>query len=405
MLSLKLAWRNLFRNTRRTVLTCLLISCSLVSLILVDGIVLGMADSMVGNITDTLVGDAQVNRKGFRDNYDSDLYLASPEPLLTQLEQDETLAHYAPRVIVGSMIASTYNTSSGLVYGVDAVSELGVSKISDAVYEGEYLSGEKREILLGKPMAELLEVKLGDRIVITTASVATGDITQELFRLSGLFEFGPSELDENVVFINLQQAQHILGMSDNIHQIAVQFNNPEDAKNPELPLFKTLNQGDVEALSWLELEPSLGAVIEMTNYSTAIVGAILFFLASLGVINSMFMSIYERTYEFGVVRAIGTSSAKIIQLILFEALLLSLISCAIGLIIGYFSSSYFSENGIPVGRMELAGVVIDNTYTKLESHQFIAFPIYIIGLTLAAAVYPAIFASGIVPTKALQRTL
>ena len=124
MLSLKLAWRNLFRNTRRTVLTCLLISSSLVVLILTDGMVLGMVDVMVGGITHTLEGEAQVNRKGFRDNLEVEYTLDDPDRILERLEAEPSVAGYAPRVIVGSMIASSYNTTGGLVYGVDHQQEL-----------------------------------------------------------------------------------------------------------------------------------------------------------------------------------------------------------------------------------------------------------------------------------------
>ncbi|MBT6890220.1 MAG: ABC transporter permease [Gammaproteobacteria bacterium] len=255
-------------------------------------------------------------------------------------------------------------------------------------------------------MAELLEVELGDRLIITAATVDTNEITQELFRLSGIFEFGPEEMDKNLVFINLVKAQSVLGMQDNLHQIALRFMDPEDAKNKELPLFKQLTNEENEALGWLDLQPSIGAMIEMAGFSTAIVGAILFLLTSLGVINSMFMSIYERIYEFGVAKAIGTTPRQIIQLVLFEALLLALISCVFGLVIGYFLGDYFSIHGIPMGKMEVSGVLLDgNMYTQLMLYQFVNFPIYVTLLTLAAAIYPARFASRIVPTEALQRAL
>ncbi|MBT4160417.1 MAG: ABC transporter permease [Gammaproteobacteria bacterium] len=406
MLSLKLAWRNLFRNTRRTVLTCLLISSALIVLILVDGLIIGMTDVMVGGITQTLEGEGQINRKGFRDNYEVEYVIDDPESILKELEATDYIAGFGPRVLVGGMIASPYNTTGGLVYGVDAEKEIGVSKISDAVYEGHYLTGTDREILIGKHMADLLEIKLGDRIIITAATVDTNDISQELFRASGFFEFGPEELDENLVFINLSQAQRFLGMEGRLHQIALRFEDPEDAKNRDLPIFKKLTNDSVEALGWLDLQPSIGAMIEMTNYTTAIVGLVLFLLTSLGVINSMFMSIYERIYEFGVAKAIGTTPRQIVQLVMFEALLLAVISCFAGLILGYLSSDYFSEYGIPMGKMEFSGVVLDgNIYTKLVAYQFIAFPIYVTLLTVVAAIYPAVFAARIVPTQALQRAL
>ena len=406
MLTLRLAFRNLFRNTRRTLLTALLISSSLVVLILVDGLMLGMTKVMVGGITQTLEGEAQVVRKGFRNNFEVEYTIENPTNVISQIEESDVVEGFGPRVIIGGMIASSYNTSGALVYGVDAIKELKVSRISEAIIEGEYLSGKPREILIGKPAADLLEVELGDRLIITAATVDTNEITQELFRLSGIFEFGPEEMDKSLVFINLDKAQDVLGMEGNLHQIALRFIDPEDAKKADLKLFNQLNDEENEALGWLDLQPSIGAMIEMSGYATAIIGTILFLLTSLGVINSMFMSIYERIYEFGVAKAIGTTPWQIIQLVLFEALLLALISCAVGLTIGYSLGDYFSTNGIPMGKMEVSGVLLDgNLYTKLALYQFVNFPVYVTLLTLAAAIYPATFASRIVPTEALQRAL
>ena len=406
MLSLKLAWRNLFRNTRRTILTSILISSSLVVLILVDGIMLGAVDILVGGITHTLEGEAQVLRKGFRNNFGVEYYLEDPEPLIDIIKADDSVSGFGPRIIVGGMIASSYNTTGGLIYGVDAEQELGVSRIQEAIIEGHYLSGESREILIGKPMADLLEVELGDRIIITAAAVDSNEIAQELFRVKGIFEFGPEEMDKNLVFINLEIGQQLLGMQGHLHQIAIRFHDPETSKDTDLPLFAALTTNETEALGWLDLQPAIGGIIEMTNYSTAIVGTVLFMLTSLGVINSMFMSIYERIYEFGVAKAIGTTPWQIIQLVLFEALFLALMSCVFGLVIGYMLTNYFSTSGIPFGTAEVAGVLIDgNMYTKLAAYQFINFPVYVTLLTLVAAIYPAIFASRIVPSQALQRSL
>lgn len=406
MLMINLAWRNLFRNLRRTVLTCTLISSALIVLILFDGMMLGMIDTMVSGVTKTLAGEAQVHQKGFRDNLESEFYLSNPKKIEESLTSDARVSAHASRVIVGGMIASTRNTIGGLVYGVDAESELDVSKISDAVYTGSYLSGEKREIMIGKVMAEILEVELGDRIIITAASVDDNEIIQELFRVSGLLDFGQTRLDESVAFINLSAAQTFFGMQGRIHEIAVSFVDSEDAKNTALPIFKQLNQGDVEALGWPELQPSISGMIDMSNWGSSVLGSILFILTTLGVINSMFMSIYERLYEFGVAKAIGTSPFQIFSLVLLEALLLALLACAIGLVIGYFLASYFQNAGIPLGEFEMSGLTLsENLHSQMRSYQFIAFPIYVTGLTVLAAVYPGLFASKITPSRALQRTL
>lgn len=406
MLALNLAWRNLFRNTRRTVLTSVLISSALVVMILVDGLIIGATDIMVSSLTHTIEGEAQVLRKGFRNNYDADYTINNPEEVISLLEADPVVAGFAPRVIIGGMIASSYNSAGGLIYGVNGQSEIGVSRIRDALIKGEYLTGEPREILLGSGLAELLEVELGNRIILTAAAVDTDELSQELFRVSGIVEFGPEEMDETFAFINLDRAQEVFGLDGKLHQVAIRFTDPALARDRNLPLFKRLTTEDNEALGWLDLQPAIGSMIEMTNYSTGIIAAILFALTSLGVINSMFMSIYERIYEFGVIKAIGTTPFQLVQLVLFEAFLLALISCAFGIVLGYLSSDYFSTHGIPMGKMEVSGIVIDgNMYTRTALYQFINFPIYVTLLTLAAAIYPALFAARIVPTQALQRAL
>ncbi len=406
MLILKLAWRNLFRNTRRTVLTVTLIALSLTALIITDGMVIGLIELMTGNVTHILAGEAQIHRKGYLDNNDADMFINDPGPVIGKIKSNETVLDYAPRVMSGGMVTSSYNVAGSMIYGVDAAREVAVSKIKSAVIEGQYLTGGDQEIIIGGSLAELLEVSLHDRIVLTTAEASSGEISQALFRVTGIFEFGLPELDENLVFINLAAAQRIMVMDHGIHQIAVRFRNPEDAKNRDNDLYTDIGNNDIEVLNWLEFSPQIAAMIEMSNYVTLVTCIILFFLAALGIINSMFMSIYERIYEFGVVMAIGTAPGSILKLVMLEALLIALISSVTGNIIGYFASSWFEANGIPVGEFEISSIVIDSgIHTRVVADQFIRYPIYIMLLTLVAAVYPAVFAARITPSEALQRSL
>ncbi len=406
MLILKLAWRNLFRNTRRTVLTVTLIALSLTALIITDGMVIGLIEQMTGNVTHILAGEAQIHRKGYLENNDADMFINDPGPIIGKIKSNETVLDYAPRVMSGGMATSSYNVAGSMIYGVDAAREVAVSKIKSAVIEGQYLTGGDQEIIIGGSLAELLEVSLHDRIVLTTAEASSGEISQALFRITGIFEFGLPELDENLVFINLAAAQRIMVMDHGIHQIAVRFRNPEDAKNRDNDLYTDIRNKDIEVLNWLEFSPQIAAMIEMSNYVTLVTCIILFFLAALGIINSMFMSIYERIYEFGVVMAIGTAPGSILKLVMLEALLIALISSVTGNIIGYFASSWFEANGIPVGEFEISNIVIDSgIHTRVVADQFIRYPIYIMLLTLVAAVYPAVFAARITPSEALQRSL
>ena len=417
MLILTLAIRNLFRNTRRTLLTILLIATSLSALILTDALSRGMTQTMVENLTHTLAGEAQVHRRGFRDNFSTDLYIANVEPIENQLAQDSRIAAYANRVISGGMISSTYNISAGLIYGVDAAAERQVSKLEKAVTRGNYLSASgylsasnapqssATEIMIGEPLADLLEVGLGDRIVITLAAADTGELAQALFRVSGIFLFGTREIDENLVFINLTQARKLLEIKGS-HEIAVRFNEQDNNNVTSASALQHFNTPSIEALGWRALNPEIDAMLDMTGYSTLIVGTILFLLASLGVINAMFMSIYERIYEFGVAKAIGTRPSQLFVLIMTEALLLALISCLVGMLLAAATCLWFAETGIPLGDMEISGVAMsDSIPTVMAWSQFTSLPLYVLALIMVAALYPARFAARITPTDALHRSL
>jgi ABC-type lipoprotein release transport system permease subunit len=184
------------------------------------------------------------------------------------------------------------------------------------------------------------------------------------------------------------------------------FYDPEDAKRSETPIFQQLNNSDLETLGWLDLNKQIGLMIEMSGFTSLIVGSVLFLLASLGVINSMFMSIYERIYEFGVIKAIGARPASLYWLIICEALLLAIVSCVLGILLAYAVGSWTAVHGIPLGEMEFEGIAISNNImTEFHSSQFIQFPLYVTILTIVAAIYPARFAARIIPTEALQRSL
>ena len=407
MLPFKLAIRNLFRNTRRTILTAILISFSLMALIMADGLILGMKDLLVSSLTKNLVGEAQLHRMGFRDNFDVDLYFTGTDDLVADLRGRPEVTEVASRVLSGGMVSSSYNVATGMVFGIDAEAEARIGNIKKAIIEGQYLTGERGEIMLGRPMAELLEVSLGDRIVITLSEADGGDLSQALFRVSGIYYFGLREIDHNTVFINADQARQAVGISaDASHELVMVFEDSSVSREKTSTVFDDFNNEQLELKSWMELNEDIATMLELSGLSTLIIGSILFLLASLGVINSMFMSIYERLYEFGVARAIGTTPWQLAQLILCEALLLGIGSCLFGGVIGYGLISYTTLHGLPLGEFEMSGIALSgNIATQMQLSQFTELPFYIILLTLVSALYPARFASKIVPTEALSRSL
>ena len=406
MLTFRLAVRNLFRNTRRTVLTMLMIGFSVSALILVDAITQGMLRSLTDTFTKTLTGEAQVLRAGYSESFDVDLYISNVSDVEALLSRDAAIAATSPRVVTGGMIASSYNVISGMTHGIDPLKETDVSRLDEALVAGEFLSGSPLEILIGTGMQEILEVDLGDRIVVTTAAADTGELTQALFRVSGIFQFGIRGMDDSFAFINIADARSMLGMNDAAHQIIVQFRDPDTANLP-LKLATDLSDWEqTEIYSWMTLNREIASMLEMSSIGTVILGSILFLLVSFGVVNSMFMSVYERIYEIGVIKAVGTRPLEIIRLILTEAFVIGFASCLFGGLLASLVGFATADSGIPLGQYEVSGVALDEAILPvLTPSQFVTYPIYTTLLTMLAAVYPAGYASRIAPSEALRKSL
>ena len=189
----RLAKRNIFRNTRRTLLTICLVACGLAALLFTDAFVRGMTTTMIKISTETFLGDVQIHQQGFREANDIDIYIEDTKSLFSQLDDIPIIKVYSPRTLSGGMLASSENIAAALIYGIEADKEAELSKLKQAMKRGRYLSKDRskngsNEILIGDDLAELLEVDLGDRIVVTLSQAHGGELSQELFRVSGIFQ-------------------------------------------------------------------------------------------------------------------------------------------------------------------------------------------------------------------------
>jgi len=397
-----LAGRNIFRNTRRTLLTIFLIASGLAALLFTDAFVRGISASMVKIVTQTYLGDAQIHRPGFRQSNDIDLYLKENRALFQKIEKQKEIKAYSPRTITGGMLSSSENVASAIIYGVDAEKEARLSKIKQTIIKGQFLTGKNGEIIVGEGLADLLEVKLGDRLVVTVSQANGGELSQELFRLSGVFYFDDRRMNKSIALINLQQGQAILNI-DGVHEVALRFNNIHDASDDSLLLWKILNNDNLETLSWRELVPQLSSILKMNSFSTLIASVIISVLVILGLINSMFMSIYERQNEFGILLALGTRPRQLFWLIVLEGFYIGVISIISGLLMGVLISYWKSVTGIDYSGVEISGVSISEPiYLLINELSFLKIAASILMVTVLSCVYPAIHAARLQPSLAMK---
>ncbi|UCG61012.1 MAG: ABC transporter permease [Candidatus Zixiibacteriota bacterium] len=405
---MKLAWRNVLRNKRRTFIAGIAIGVGLAALISMDALIIGMEKNMIKSATGSFMGEGQIHREDFRKAFEVERTIADLEQVVAGLEQEPLVENFTLRTLAFGMISSPANVSSVSMVGVDPSTEPYLSEIDDVMVEGSYFDGEgdiSRQILIGAKLAELLEVGLGDRVVMTVAQAETGDLAQEMFRISGIYYFKSLELDQGMAFVRLDKAQQMLGLEGRVHQIALKFHDSNVGRDGDHPFWSMYSQNGNEALSWTRLMPTLESVLDLSQWATLILGVILFAVVALGIINTLFMSLYERMFEFGVLRAVGTRPVALGRLILFEAGALALIAICMGMALGFIITYLLSTFGIDYSGIEYAGVTFRKLlYPVMQPRQFIEFPIYVFLFTVLVGLYPATYAARLTPARAMRKS-
>jgi ABC-type lipoprotein release transport system permease subunit len=407
LMIIKLAWRNIFRNKRRTLLSVLAIGVGLAAMMFADALIVSLGETMVSSATENFSGNAQIHQTGFMKNFDVEKVIANNDnnQLLNDLKNEKLLVGFAPRVLSYGMLTSTTDANNIVVYGVDSDKEKEVSKLSTVIIKGEYLNKlDDKKILVGKKLADNLNIDVGDRIVVTVAKAGAGDLSQEMFRVGGIFSFGIRELDENVAFLNLNEAQKILNLGSNLHEIALNFKDLNLPAQKNFPFAQKYSTGGNEVFGWNKMFKELASILKFTQFSLGILAFILFGIIAFGIMNTLFMSLYERMFEFGVLRAVGTRPAVVGRMIVYEAFLLALISSVAGVILGIICISFFSRYGIDYRGIEYAHLVFkDKIYPHFRLIQFILYPPSLIVFATFVGLYPAIYAAKIIPAEALRK--
>ena len=199
----------------------------------------------------------------------------------------------------------------------------------------------------------------------------------------------------------------MLGLADNaMHEIALTFEEPRIARDREAAFWDDYSGGGNEALGWPRLMPQFEAVLHMTDFALAFMGIVLFGIVALGIINTLFMSLYERIFEFGVLRAVGTRPGALWRMVVMEAGALALLSCVLGTVVGIVLTFIFTRTGIDYRGIEFTGVTIrELIYPQFRIAQFTLYPFFVLLFTLLVGMYPATTAARMRAADALRRTM
>ena len=400
----KFAWKIIWRNGRRTVITGLAVGLGLGSMMFTEALMQGMSAHMIQTTTESWMGDAQIHRDGFLDTRNINLIIKRPDSTLSLLEQDTTVSFYTPRLLSPASVTSTTELKPVTLIGVDSETDPEVTMLEAAIDSGYYLSGDSTELIIGYKLADDLNAGLGDVIVIT-AQAGSG-LSSSMFFVSGICRFGNDNLDRYSAFVNFTTAGAMLGLPGEFHEIAVRFPQAEMGADTSLGFWRRFSGFGNTALGWPELAPQIGSLLNMVDVSMSIMAAILFGLVVFGIVNSLFMSVFERMYEFGVMKAVGTRTGTITTMVVLEAFWIAVISTVIGIAIGLLTIWITSKTGINFGDIEVSGVTIDKPiYPVLILSRIWMYPVSTLILTTAAGIYPGIHAGRLNPAEAMRKSL
>ncbi|MDZ7344410.1 MAG: FtsX-like permease family protein, partial [candidate division KSB1 bacterium] len=329
------------------------------------------------------------------------------DDVIANLQHEPIVEQFSLRTFSLAMITSPANVSAINLVGIDPATEKHLSQIDEAITQGDFFEAQnERDIVIGNKLAELLEVEIGDRIVVTVSQRGSGDLSQEMFRVSGIYRFGIQEMDGAMAFVRLEKAQQMLALGNDVHEIAIKFFDTRLGRQDDLPFWGKYSRHGNEAVGWTTVLPQLKAAFELSQFSIFITGIILFGVVALGIINTLFMSLHERMFEFGVLRAVGTRPAAMARLIIFEAGALALLSIGLGGMLGFVVTHLVAKIGIDYTGIEFAGVTFrELIYPVLQVKQFVFYPFWVFVFTSLVAIYPAIHAARMSPAEAMRKSL
>lgn len=403
---LTLALRNIWRNRRRSLLTisAMVVSSSL--LILALGIFSGMLRDMLASATEQYYGHLLVSRTGYQQDRQMFATFAPTPQLLSLIAAHRQVKGLSPRLRGFGLVSHGSNTYPAELLGIEPQRERQVTSLQNHLVAGRYLSDASgRGAVLGRGLARKLGVHVGDELVFLTQA-ADGSIGNDLFTVTGIFATGDASHDNGLVLVGLAALQRLMVLPGQVHEVAVSIHDPMRAAQLAHTLDGELPKG-FEALDWGSLMPEMKEAIASFDVSRLIVVFILYLATGLGILNTFFMSVMERTREFGILMAIGMTPRQVRLLVLLETLVMGGLSLIVGVGLGLAMSLYMQQVGIDLSAWitpvtYAGGTILPRLHAVLEAGNFTMPAALLLAVCLAAGYFPARRAARLQPVQAIR---
>ena len=403
---IKMAWRNMWRNWRRTAIATVAIVLGLILLLFMGGLIQGSDQAIFGNAVRLYGGNIQVHAPGY-------LVKASRMPLLPLEDADAAVQaalaqplvlSASKRINTGGIVSSREGAFPIAITGVEPSAEAPHSIQANAITEGRYLLDEDLDaIFIGKGLAGLLDVSVGDRVTVL-GRVKNESMRQRTMTIVGIYDVGMPELEKAMAFITLTEAQALYGLPDQATEVVITLEKV--GQEPAvLPALRAALPG-YEVDSWETLRPEMRQTMDTKSMVTTFFAFVVLFIASIGVLNLMLMAVFERTREMGVLSALGMKGRQIMLLFLLEGALIGAVGAVVGVALGMAIVWVFGQVGIGFDFAEsmggMAALMGDRLYPIYPLRDAIGRGVAVVLIAALASLYPAWQAVRKEPAEALH---
>ena len=404
---IKLAWRNMWRNWRRTAIAVIAIVLGLILLILMDGMIKGSDAAIYGNAVRLYGGNLQIHATGFRAK-------ASRLPLLPVEDSEKVvqivMSHpqvlmASKRINTGGMINNRGESYPVTITGIEPSAEAPISLIAENITSGRFLQdGDEDLIVIGRGLADALQVDLGDRITLT-GKRKNESMRQRTMTVVGIFDLGLREAEKGMVFISLSEAQSLFNLRDQETEVTISTYMVGNENQVISDLQSELR--DYEVDSWETLKPEFRQTMEVKSQFTTIFGLVVVMIACIGILNLMLMAVYERTREMGVLAALGMKGRQVMALFLLEGAMIGVVGAVVGCSFGWLVLLVISQAGgldfsFASGMGEVTALMGDRLYPSISLGDILGYGITVVVMATLASLIPAWQAARKQPAETLH---